>query len=156
MALKIILRAAEGENVNTYLSKNTSLIWYEATGCLITTPDEVVAKIAQMKTVALSSDPSLPPGAPFPWLGHVRPTRLSSLPMICGCFSPAIMHKALRRTPNHKVARPSGIPGLILKHVPCISRGCTPHISIHGDYGGCTPFLAQKPQDSHLQKGEPT
>jgi hypothetical protein len=38
--------------------------------------------------------------------------------MISGCITPAIMHEALRRTPNHKAAGPNGVHGMILKHMP--------------------------------------
>ncbi len=38
--------------------------------------------------------------------------------MIAGHITPAIMHEALRRTPNHKAAGPDGVPGLVLKHMP--------------------------------------
>ena len=68
--------------------------------------------------MALSPDPTLPSGAPFPWIGYVRATPTSSVPMIAGHITPAIMHEALRRTPNHKAAGPDGVPGLVLKHMP--------------------------------------
>jgi hypothetical protein len=38
--------------------------------------------------------------------------------MFIGQITPAIFHEALRRTPNHKVAGPYGVPGLVLKHMP--------------------------------------
>jgi hypothetical protein len=81
-------------------------------------PDEVVTKVAQMETAALSPDATLPPGAPFPWLEHVRPTLVSSIPMIFGCIMPTIMQEALRRTPSQKVAGPDGVPGFIFKQMP--------------------------------------
>ncbi len=87
-----------------------SIIKDEATGLLITDPPEVMRKIAALETIALSPDPTLPPGAPFPWGGYVRATPTSSVPMIAGHITPAIMHEALRRTPNHKAAGPNGVP----------------------------------------------
>jgi hypothetical protein len=98
----------------TYLS----IIRDEITGHLITAPAKVVAKIAQMETAALSPDHTLPPRAPFPWLRHVHPKPASSIPMISGCITPAIMHEALRHTLSHKAAGPNGVQGLILKHMP--------------------------------------
>ncbi len=71
-----------------------------------------------METTALSPDPTLPPGAPFPWLGQVRPTLTSSVPMPIDQSTPAIFPEALRRIPNHKAAGPNGVPGLVLKHMP--------------------------------------
>ncbi len=62
-------------------------------------------------------DPSLPLGAPFPWIGHIHPSPTASAPMIAGCITPAIMQEALRRTPCHKAAGPDGVPRLILKHM---------------------------------------
>jgi hypothetical protein len=75
-------------------------------------------KITSLGTVALSPDPITPPGALFPWLGLIRPTPTSSIPMISGQITPAILHEALRRTPNHKAARPDGVPGMVFKHMP--------------------------------------
>ena len=74
--------------------------------------------IADLETTSLSPDPTLPPGAPFPWHDRIRATPTSSIPMIAGQITPTIMHEALRRTPNHKAAGPDGVPGLVLKHMP--------------------------------------
>ena len=71
-----------------------------------------------MEKIALPPDPTLPLGAPFPWIGHVRPTPTSSVPMLIGQINPAIVQEALRRTPNHKDAGPNGVPGVVLKHMP--------------------------------------
>ena len=71
-----------------------------------------------METTALSPDPTLPLGAPFPRLGHVQPTPTSSDPMLIGQISPAIFREALRRTLNHEAAGLDGEPGLVLKHIP--------------------------------------
>jgi hypothetical protein len=71
-----------------------------------------------METMALSPDPTLPPGAHFPWLGLVLPTPTSSILLISGQITLSIMHEALRRTPNHKAAWPDGFPRLVLKHMP--------------------------------------
>jgi hypothetical protein len=38
--------------------------------------------------------------------------------MLIGQITPAILHEALRRTPNYKAAGPDGVPGLVLKHMP--------------------------------------
>jgi hypothetical protein len=89
-----------------------------ATGLIITNPTEVVKKIAELETIALSPYPTLPSGAPFSWLGYVRPTPIASVRMIAGQITPAIMQEALRRTPNHKAAGPDGVPCLVLKHMP--------------------------------------
>ncbi len=66
MALKSILRTAAGNpNTNT-LPTNLSIIKDKASGLLITNPPEVVEKLEELETVALSPDPTLPPGTPFP------------------------------------------------------------------------------------------
>jgi len=116
-ALKSILRTTEEEKDTNILPTDQSIIRDEITSHLIIAPDEVVAKIAQMETAAFSPDPALPPGAPFPWLGHVRPTHASSIPMIFSYITSTIMQEALRRTPSHKAVGPDGVPGLILKHM---------------------------------------
>ena len=110
MALKSLLRTAAGNTTTNTLPTDLSIIKDEATGVLLTDPPEVVKKIAAMETITLSPDPTLPLGAPFPWRGYVRATPNSSVPMIAGNITPAIMHEALRRTPNHKAARPDGVP----------------------------------------------
>ncbi len=81
-------------------------------------PTEVRAQVQKLETKALSPDPTLPPGAPFPWLSHVSSIRKHTVPTISRCITPAIMQEALRRTPNYKAAGPDGIPGVILKHMP--------------------------------------
>ena len=78
----------------------------------------VIAQLEKLETTALSPDPTLPPGAPFAWLVHSRPTPTSSVPMLIGQITPAIFQEALRPTPNHKDAAPNGVPGLVLKHMP--------------------------------------
>ncbi len=70
-----------------------------------------------METTTLSPDPTIPPRAPFPWLGHVRTTLTSTVPMLIGQITPAIFHEALRRTPNHKDVGPDEVPGMVLKHM---------------------------------------
>ena len=117
-ALKSLLRTAAGSRMSNTLPTDLSIIKDEVTGILITDPTSVKRKIAEMETKALSPDPILPPGAPFPWIGYVQETPTSSVPMIAGQITPAIMQEALRRTPNHKAAGPDGVPGLILKHMP--------------------------------------
>jgi hypothetical protein len=84
MALRSILRISAGnQNTNT-LPTDLSIIKDEASGLLTTNAPEVVKNIAELETIALSLDPTLPPGVPFPWLSHVRPTPTSSVPMIAG------------------------------------------------------------------------
>jgi hypothetical protein len=118
VALKFLLQTSEGTPDNPTLPTDLSVLRDERSGRLLTNPSEVIAQIEKLETTALSPDPTLPPGAPFPWLGHVRPTPTSSVPMLIGQISPAIFHGALRRTPNHKAAGPDGVPGLVLKHMP--------------------------------------
>ncbi len=78
----------------------------------------MIAQLEKLESKALFPDPSLPPGAPLPWLGHVRSTPISSVPMRIGQITPAIFHETLRRTPSYKAAGPYGVPGLVLKHMP--------------------------------------
>jgi len=118
VALKSILRTYMGTSTHSTISTDLSINKDETTGLLITSPSRVVNKIIELETVALSPDPVFPTGAPFPWLGLVRPTPTSSIPMISGQITPAILHEALRRTPNHMAAGPTGVPGLVLKHMP--------------------------------------
>ncbi len=118
VTLKSILRTAMETSTRHTLPTNLSIIKDEKTGLLITTPSRVVNTIAELETVALSPDPTLPPGAPFPWLSLVGPTPTLSVSMISGKIIPAIMHEALRRTPNHKAVGPDGVPCLVLKHMP--------------------------------------
>jgi len=117
-ALKSILRTSEGTPDNLTLPTDLSVLRDETYGRLLTTPSEVITQHEKMETPSLSPDPTLPPGAPFSWLGHVRPTPISSAPMLIGQITWAIFHEALRRTPNHKAASLDGVPGLELKHVP--------------------------------------
>jgi hypothetical protein len=117
VALKSILRTVAGEKDSPALLVDLSILRDETWGRLFTTPVEVITRLPQIETVALSPDPSLPPGAPFLWLGHVRPIPTSSFPMISGQITPAIMQEALRRTPTHKAAGPDGVPSLVLKHM---------------------------------------
>jgi hypothetical protein len=112
VALKSILRSSEGKTDIPTLPTDLSILRDEKTGQLITTPKEVIARLTQLETKALSPDPTLPPGAPFPWLSHVRPTPASPDPMLIDQINPAIFQEALRRTPNHKAAGPDGVPGI--------------------------------------------
>ena len=118
VALKSILRTSEGTPDNPTLPTDLSVLRDETSRHILTTPAEVIAQLEKLETPALSPDPTLPPGAPFPWLGHVRPTPTSSVPMLIGQITPAIFHEALRRTPNHEAAGLDGIPGPVLKHMP--------------------------------------
>ena len=117
-ALKSILRISEGAPDNPTLPTDLSVLRDETSGRLLTTPTEVITQLEKLETKALSPDPTLPPGAPFPWLGHVQPTPTSSVTMLIDQITPTIFHEALRRTPNHKAAGPYGVPGLVLKHMP--------------------------------------
>ena len=65
-ALESIMRTTEEEKDTNILPTGLSIIRDEITGNLITAPQEVVTKIAQMKNAALSPDLTLPPGASFP------------------------------------------------------------------------------------------
>ncbi len=121
VALKSILRTAMGTSTHSTLPTDLSTINNEATWLLIITPSRVVNKITKLETVALFLDPTLPMEASFPWLGLVRPTPTSSIPLIPGQITPAISHEAPRYTPNHKAAGPDGVPGLVLKYMPRIS-----------------------------------
>jgi hypothetical protein len=118
VALKAILRSAKEANTSATLPTDLSILRDEKLGLLNTTPTEVVTRLAQMETVALSPYPTLPPGAPLPWRGRVLPTPTSSVPMISGRITLAIMQEALHRIPNHKASSPGGVPGLVLKHMP--------------------------------------
>jgi hypothetical protein len=78
----------------------------------------VIKQFTQMETIALSPDPTLPLGAPFPWLGPVRPAPTFSVSMLIQQITPTIFPEALRRTPNHTAAGPDGVLCLVLKHMP--------------------------------------
>ncbi len=82
VALKSLLRTSVGSTTTNTLPTDLSIIKYEDKGFLITNPREVVQKIAELETKALSPDPTLPPGAPFPWCASVRATPTSSVPII--------------------------------------------------------------------------
>ena len=118
VALKSILRTSDRTTDNTKLPIYLSILRDETSGRLLTNPSEVLTQLTQMEPTTLSPDPTLPPGAPFPWLSYVRPTPTSSVPMLINQITPAIFQEALRRTPNHKAAGPDGVPGVVLKHMP--------------------------------------
>jgi hypothetical protein len=125
VALQSILStAAEEANIQP-LPTDLSILRDYASGRLLTDPAEVIAQVQKLETHAMSPDPTLPQGAPFPWhlpnvcpFPMVSPNRKHTFPMILGCIIPAIMQEARRRTPNHKAAGLDGIPGMILKHMP--------------------------------------
>jgi hypothetical protein len=75
VALKLILRSAIGDEDYTILPIYLFILRDETSGAslLLLSMEEIVTKLAQMETVALSLDPTLPAGASFPWLGLVRP-----------------------------------------------------------------------------------
>ncbi len=114
VALKSILCTTVGDTASATLSTDLSVLRDEQSGRLIMTPLEVILKLTKLDMVALSPDPTLPLEAPFPWLGLIRPTPTSSVPMIFGQITQAIMEEALRRTPNYKVAVPDGVLGLVI------------------------------------------
>jgi hypothetical protein len=118
VVLQSILRTAAEREDSQPLPTNLSIIRGDISGSLITDPKEVIRQVHKMETTALSPDPTLPLGAPFPWLSHITPNLRYTIPMISGCITPAIMQEALRRTPIHKAAGPNGVPGLILKRMP--------------------------------------
>jgi hypothetical protein len=118
VALNSILRTSEGTSDNPTLPTDLSVLRDDTSVCMLTNPTEVIAQLKKLETMALSPDPTLPSGAPFSWLGHVRPSPTSSVPMLIGKITPSIFHEALRRTPNHKIAGPDRVPSLVLKHMP--------------------------------------
>ncbi len=65
-ALKSILSNLEGTPKNPILPTDLSVLRDETSGRLLTTPREVIAHLEKLETIALSPDPTLPPGAPFP------------------------------------------------------------------------------------------
>jgi hypothetical protein len=71
MELKSILNTLAGTTDNPTFPTDLSILREERYGLFLTTPLEVIKQLNQMKKIALSPDPTLPPGAPFPWLGHV-------------------------------------------------------------------------------------
>ena len=118
MALKSIFRATAWAFDAPALPTDPSIYRDTESGHLVSAPSEVITRLAQMETTALSPDRTLPPGALLPWLGHVRPTPTSSVPMLIGQIPLAILQNALRHTPNHKAAGTYGIPNLVLKLNP--------------------------------------
>jgi len=118
VALNSILRTSDGTTDNPTLPTDLSILRDETSRRFLTTPSEVLAQLMEMETTTLSSDPTVPLSAPFSWLGHVRPTPTSSVPMLIGQVTPAIFQEALRRTPNHKDVGPNRVPGVVLKHMP--------------------------------------
>jgi hypothetical protein len=89
--LQSILRTvAEKENTQP-LPMDLSILRDESSGRLLVDPAEVIAQVQKLETQALSPDPTLPPGAPFPWHLRVPPNHRHSAPMILGCITPAVM-----------------------------------------------------------------
>ena len=73
MALHSILRTVAEMEESQPLPTILSLISDDASGSLITDPKEVITQIQKLENKALSPDPTLLPGAPFPWLSHITP-----------------------------------------------------------------------------------
>ena len=71
VALKSNLRSSEGTTDIPTLPTDLSILRDEKSGRLLTTPSEVLTQLTLLETAALSPDPTLPPGAPFLWLGHI-------------------------------------------------------------------------------------
>ena len=90
VALKSILRSSEGTTDNLTLPTDLSILRDERSGLLLTAPSEVLAQLTQMETIALSPNPTHPPGALFSWLGYVWPTPSFSVPMLIGQITPVI------------------------------------------------------------------
>ena len=128
--LKYIFRTSEGTPDNSTLPTDLSILRNEKTGRLLTTLSKVLTRLTQMEMTALSPDPKLSPGTTFPWLGHVRPTPTSLVPMLIDKITSAIFQESLRRTPNHKVAGSYVVPDVVLKHMPlafqALVAGITP------------------------------
>jgi hypothetical protein len=114
VALQSILRTAAEEENTQLLPTNLSILRDDASGLLLVDPAEFIAQVPKLETNEMSLDPTLPHGAPFPWHLHVPPNHKHTVRMILSCITPAIMQKALRRTPNHKTVGPNGVPGMIL------------------------------------------
>jgi hypothetical protein len=142
VALKYILRTAKGTTDTPSLPTDLSVLRDDITCRLITSPEEVITRLAQIETVALSPNPSLPSGAPFPWIGHIHPLPTASAPMIAECITPAIMLEALRRTPCHKGKTGRHTGSYTQTHAPNIPRGNAPIVSINGNYGNNTPLVS--------------
>ena len=66
VALKSMMRTAEGVIDTPSLPTDLSVIRDETTSRLITALEEVIAKIIQMETMTLSPDLAFPRGPPFP------------------------------------------------------------------------------------------
>ena len=113
MALQSILCTAAEERNSQPLPTNLYILIDQATSRLMVNPAEVIAQAQKLETHALSLDPTLQHGAPFPWHLRVPPNHKHRVLIISGCITPTIMHEALRRTLNHKGADPYGVPGMI-------------------------------------------
>ena len=82
VALQSILRTVARRGDSQPLPTNLSIIRDDTSGCLVTDPKEVVKQVHKLETTDLSTGPTLPPGAPFPWLSHITPNLLHTVPMI--------------------------------------------------------------------------
>ena len=65
-ALKSILCTSEGTLDNLTLPTDLSVLRDETSGRLLTTLAKVIAQLEKLETTALSPDPTLSSGAPFP------------------------------------------------------------------------------------------
>jgi hypothetical protein len=66
VALQSILRTAAEEENTQPLPTDISIFRDDASGRLLVDPAEVIAQAQKLETRALSPDPTLPHGAPFP------------------------------------------------------------------------------------------
>jgi len=87
VALQSILRTAAEKEEFQPLPTNLSIIRDDASGRLITDLKEVITQVQKPETKALSPDPTLPPGAPFPWLCDITLNQQHIIPILSG-FSP--------------------------------------------------------------------
>ena len=82
VALKSILNTSEGTVDNPTLPTYLSILRDETYGRLLTSSSEVLTQLKEIETTALFPNPTLPLGAPFPWIGHIRPIPTSSVPIV--------------------------------------------------------------------------
>jgi hypothetical protein len=156
VALRSILRTATITSDSQVFPTDSSTVRDDTTGRLIRTPAEVIAEGENLPIKALTLDPTLPLGAPFPWRSKAAPTLPDAASMAVVCISTEILQQALRRTPNHNAVNPDGVPGLVLKHMPQAF-----HKTIHLLFqsmaitGITPPLMAKKPYHTPPKKRTP-
>ncbi len=87
VALQSILRTVVEEENSQPLPTNLSILKDDASGRFMVDPAEVIAQVQKLETHALSPDPTLPHGAPFPWHLRVSPNHKHIIPMISVCIT---------------------------------------------------------------------